>query len=298
MPKRTDIEKILIIGSGPIVIGQACEFDYSGTQACKALREEGFKVVLVNSNPATIMTDPELADATYLEPLVPDMLEKIIKKERPQALLPTLGGQTALNLAVSLAESGVLEKYGVELIGAGLDAIKMAEDRNLFKEAMKRIGVGVPESYYVKSLEEALEAAKRTGFPAIIRPSFTLGGTGGNIATDTEELRELMKHALDLSPVHEVLIERSVMGWKEYELEVMRDGRDNVVIICSIENLDPMGVHTGDSITVAPAQTLADREDKDYQGDRRRHRRVQHTVRGEPGHGRDTGHRDEPQGVA
>ncbi|MHC4196577.1 MAG: carbamoyl-phosphate synthase large subunit [Planctomycetota bacterium] len=260
MPKRTDIEKILIIGSGPIVIGQACEFDYSGTQACKALREEGFKVVLVNSNPATIMTDPELADATYLEPLVPDMLEKIIKKERPQALLPTLGGQTALNLAVSLAESGVLEKYGVELIGAGLDAIKMAEDRNLFKEAMKRIGVGVPESYYVKSLEEALEAAKRTGFPAIIRPSFTLGGTGGNIATDTEELRELMKHALDLSPVHEVLIERSVMGWKEYELEVMRDGRDNVVIICSIENLDPMGVHTGDSITVAPAQTLADRE--------------------------------------
>ncbi len=260
MPKRTDIEKILIIGSGPIVIGQACEFDYSGTQACKALREEGFKIVLANSNPATIMTDPELADATYLEPLVPEMLEKIIKKERPQALLPTLGGQTALNLAVNLAESGVLEKYGVELIGAGLDAIKMAEDRNLFKEAMKRIGVGVPESYYVKSLEEALEAVGHIGFPAIIRPSFTLGGTGGNVATSTEELRELMEYALDLSPVHEVLIERSVMGWKEYELEVMRDGHDNVVIICSIENLDPMGVHTGDSITVAPAQTLTDRE--------------------------------------
>jgi carbamoyl-phosphate synthase large subunit len=260
MPKRTDIEKILIIGSGPIVIGQACEFDYSGTQACKALREEGFHIVLVNSNPATIMTDPELADATYIEPLIPDVLERIIEKERPQALLPTLGGQTALNLAVSLAESGVLRKYNVELIGAGLNAIKKAEDRSLFKEAMLRIGIGVPESYYVKTLEEAIDAVKNIGFPAIIRPSFTLGGTGGSIAMDIEEYKELITRGLDLSPVHEILVERSILGWKEYELEVMRDGRDNVVIICSIENLDPMGIHTGDSITVAPAQTLTDRE--------------------------------------
>ncbi|MEK7369597.1 MAG: carbamoyl-phosphate synthase large subunit, partial [Planctomycetota bacterium] len=260
MPKRTDIEKILIIGSGPIVIGQACEFDYSGTQACKALREEGFKIVLVNSNPATIMTDPELADATYIEPLIPDVLERIIEKERPQALLPTLGGQTALNLAVNLAESGVLRKYNVELIGAGLNAIKKAEDRSLFKEAMLRIGIGVPESYYVKTLEEAIDAVKNIGFPAIIRPSFTLGGTGGSIAMDIEEYKELITRGLDLSPVHEILVERSILGWKEYELEVMRDGRDNVVIICSIENLDPMGIHTGDSITVAPAQTLTDRE--------------------------------------
>src|SRR3990167_4575806 len=262
MPKRTDIEKILIIGSGPIVIGQACEFDYSGTQACKALREEGFKIVLVNSNPATIMTDPELADATYIEPLIPDVLERIIEKERPQALLPTLGGQTALNLAVSLAESGVLKKYNVELIGAGLEAIKKAEDRSLFKEAMLRIGIGVPESYYVKTLEEAIDAVKNIGFPAIIRPSFTLGGTGGSIAMDIEEYKELITRGLDLSPVHEILVERSILGWKEYELEVMRDGRDNVVIICSIENLDPMGIHTGDSITVAPAQTLTDRENQ------------------------------------
>ncbi|HHT9134322.1 MAG TPA: carbamoyl-phosphate synthase large subunit [Candidatus Avalokitesvara rifleensis] len=260
MPKRTDIQKILIIGSGPIVIGQACEFDYSGTQACKALREEGFHIVLVNSNPATIMTDPELADATYIEPLIPDVLERIIEKERPQALLPTLGGQTALNLAVNLAESGVLRKYNVELIGAGLEAIKKAEDRSLFKDAMIRIGIGVPESYYVKTLEEAIDAVKNIGFPAIIRPSFTLGGTGGSIAMDIEEYKELITRGLDLSPVHEILVERSIIGWKEYELEVMRDGRDNVVIICSIENLDPMGIHTGDSITVAPAQTLTDRE--------------------------------------
>ena len=242
------------------MIGQACEFDYSGTQACKALREEGFKIVLANSNPATIMTDPELADATYIEPLIPDVLERIIEKERPQALLPTLGGQTALNLAVSLAESGVLKKYNVELIGAGLEAIKKAEDRSLFKEAMLRIGIGVPESYYVKTLEEAIDAVKNIGFPAIIRPSFTLGGTGGSIAMDIEEYKELITRGLDLSPVHEILVERSILGWKEYELEVMRDGRDNVVIICSIENLDPMGIHTGDSITVAPAQTLTDRE--------------------------------------
>ncbi|MEE9200414.1 MAG: carbamoyl-phosphate synthase large subunit [Candidatus Brocadiales bacterium] len=261
MPKRTDIQKILIIGSGPIVIGQACEFDYSGTQACKALKEEGFKVVLANSNPATIMTDPELADATYVEPLVPDILERIIEKERPQALLPTLGGQTALNLSVSLADSGVLKKYNVELIGAGLDAIKMAEDRRLFKEAMGRIGVGVPESRCAKNMEEALQAAKEIGFPLIIRPSFTMGGAGGNVARgDMDEYEGLIRHGLDLSPVHEVLIERSVIGWKEYELEVMRDRKDNVVIICSIENLDPMGVHTGDSITVAPVQTLTDRE--------------------------------------
>ncbi|MFQ5862931.1 MAG: carbamoyl-phosphate synthase large subunit [Candidatus Brocadiales bacterium] len=261
MPKRTDIQKILIIGSGPIVIGQACEFDYSGTQACKALREEGFEIVLVNSNPATIMTDPEMADSTYIEPLVPDVLERIIEKERPQALLPTLGGQTALNLAVSLAESGVLEQYDVELIGAGLDAIKKAEDRSLFKESMNQIGLGVPPSRYVKTMEEAIDIVGRIGgFPVIIRPSFTLGGAGGNIARDIEEYKELVRHGLDLSPVHEVLIEHSVLGWKEYELEVMRDAKDNVVIICSIENLDPMGIHTGDSITVAPAQTLTDRE--------------------------------------
>ncbi|HHT9118866.1 MAG TPA: carbamoyl-phosphate synthase large subunit, partial [Candidatus Hypogeohydataceae bacterium YC38] len=260
MPKRTDIKKILIIGSGPIVIGQACEFDYSGTQACKALREEGYKIVLVNSNPATIMTDPEVADSTYIEPLTPEFLEKVIEKERPQALLPTLGGQTALNLAVALAERGVLERYGVELIGAKLEAIRKAEDRNLFKECMRRIGIGVPDSSYVKSIEEATRAAQELGFPLIIRPSFTLGGTGGNVAQNMAEYEEYIRQGLDLSPVHEVLVEKSVMGWKEYELEVMRDLKDNVVIICPIENLDPMGIHTGDSITVAPAQTLTDNE--------------------------------------
>lgn len=260
MPKRTDLKKILLIGSGPIVIGQACEFDYSGTQACKALREEGYKVVLVNSNPATIMTDPETAEAVYIEPLTVEVIELIIAKERPDALLPTMGGQTALNLAVELAESGVLERYEVELIGAKLPAIKKAEDRELFKEAMEKICLEVPISAYVGSLKEGLEAVDRIGFPAILRPSFTLGGTGGGIAYNMEEYMDLLDNGLKLSPVHQVLVEESVIGWKEYELEVMRDMKDNVVIICSIENFDPMGVHTGDSITVAPAQTLTDKE--------------------------------------
>lgn len=260
MPKRTDIQKILIIGSGPIVIGQACEFDYSGTQACKALREEGYEVVLVNSNPATIMTDPEVADKTYIEPITTEMVAKIIAKERPQALLPTLGGQTGLNTAVNLAEKGILNEFNVELIGAKLEAIKKAEDRSLFKSAMKRIGVLVPESAYVRSYEDAMAIIDKIGFPAIIRPSFTLAGTGGNAAYNIEEYKEYIRVALEASPVHEVLVERSVLGWKEYELEVMRDLKDNVVIICSIENFDPMGVHTGDSITVAPAQTLTDVE--------------------------------------
>ncbi|MEJ2324180.1 MAG: carbamoyl-phosphate synthase large subunit [Nitrospirota bacterium] len=260
MPKRTDIRKILIIGSGPIVIGQACEFDYSGAQACKALREEGYSVVLVNSNPATIMTDPEMADATYIEPITAEIITMIIEKERPDALLPTMGGQTALNAAVELAESGVLERMGVELIGAKLEAIKKAEDRDLFRAAMARIGLEVPRSAAVKSVEEGLMAADHIGFPAIFRPAFTLGGTGGGIAYNMEEYKELLERALKLSPTKQVLIEESVIGWKEFELEVMRDGKDNVVIICSIENFDPMGVHTGDSITVAPAQTLTDKE--------------------------------------
>jgi len=260
MPKRTDIKRILIIGSGPIIIGQACEFDYSGTQACKALREEGYSVILVNSNPATIMTDPEVADVTYIEPLTADILEMIIKKERPDALLPTMGGQTALNLAVELSEKGVLEKYNVELIGAKLNAIKKAEDRLLFKEAMTKIGLESPRSMYVSCAEEGLRAIGHIGFPAILRPSFTLGGTGGSIAYNIDEYRDCLEKALKVSPVHQVLIEESLIGWKEYELEVMRDCKDNVVIICPIENLDPMGIHTGDSITVAPAQTLTDRE--------------------------------------
>ncbi|MDO9288715.1 MAG: carbamoyl-phosphate synthase large subunit [Thermodesulfovibrionales bacterium] len=260
MPKRNDIKKILLIGSGPIVIGQACEFDYSGTQACKALREEGYKVVLVNSNPATIMTDPEIADATYIEPLTAEIIELIIKKERPDALLPTMGGQTALNLAVELAENGVLEKYSIELIGAKLPAIKKAEDRELFKEAMKKIGLEVPKSSNVGSVKDGLDAVEHIGFPVILRPSFTLGGTGGGIAYNMEEYTELLDKGLKLSPVHQVLVEESAIGWKEYELEVMRDTKDNVVIICSIENFDPMGIHTGDSITVAPAQTLTDKE--------------------------------------
>ncbi|MGB7292659.1 MAG: carbamoyl-phosphate synthase large subunit, partial [Thermodesulfobacteriota bacterium] len=260
MPKRTDIKKILLIGSGPIVIGQACEFDYSGTQACKALREEGYQIVLVNSNPATIMTDPTVADRTYIEPLVPEILEKIIEKELPQALLPTLGGQTALNLAVKLSEAGVLEKFGVELIGAKLSAIKKAENRDLFKESINRIGLKVPPSGVAHSINEAWDIVSDIGFPVIIRPSFTLGGTGGSVAYNREEFEEYAKAGLDLSPVSEILIEQSVLGWKEFELEVMRDGEDNVAIICSIENFDPMGVHTGDSITVAPAQTLTDKE--------------------------------------
>jgi carbamoyl-phosphate synthase large subunit len=260
MPKRTDIKKILIIGAGPIVIGQACEFDYSGTQACKALKEEGFEVVLLNSNPATIMTDPDFADRTYIEPVTPEFLEKIIAKERPDAILPTLGGQTALNTAVAVAENGVLEKYGVELIGAKLPAIKMAEDRTLFKEAMERIGLDVPRSGFAHNYTEAMEVVKEVGFPAIIRPSFTLGGTGGGIAYNMEEYEKMALAGIEASPTSEILVEESVIGWKEYELEVMRDTRDNVVIICSIENFDPMGVHTGDSITVAPAQTLTDKE--------------------------------------
>ncbi len=260
MPKRTDIKKILLIGSGPIIIGQACEFDYSGTQACKALREEGYEVILVNSNPATIMTDPEFSDRTYIEPLTVEYVSKIIEKERPDALLPTLGGQTALNLAVELAEEGVLKKYGVELLAASLEAIKKAEDRELFKAAMKKIGLDLPKSGYVNTLEQAKEIIKDIGFPVIIRPSFTLGGTGGNIAYNYEEFEDYVIWGLDQSPVNQVLIEESVIGWKEYELEVMRDKNDNVVIICSIENFDPMGIHTGDSITVAPAQTLTDKE--------------------------------------
>jgi carbamoyl-phosphate synthase large subunit len=260
MPKRADLHTILIIGSGPIVIGQACEFDYSGTQGCKALREEGYRVVLVNSNPATIMTDPEFGDRTYVEPITPDVLARVIARERPDALLPTLGGQTALNASVSLAESGVLDRYGVELIGAKLPAIQKAEDRDLFKQAMRRIGLEVPASRQVDSLEEAREVAQEVGFPAIIRPSFTLGGTGGSIAYNREEFEERVLWGLSASPVRQVLIEASVLGWKEYELEVMRDLKDNVVIVCSIENLDPMGIHTGDSITVAPAQTLTDKE--------------------------------------
>ncbi len=260
VPKRTDIQSILIIGSGPIVIGQACEFDYSGTQACKVLREEGYRIILVNSNPATIMTDPELADATYIEPITPEFVEKIIEKERPDVILPTMGGQTALNTAVALAESGVLEKYGVELIGAKLGAIKMAEDRELFKEAMDRCGLESARGGFVHTIEEAVAMAEQIGFPIIIRPSFTLGGTGGGTAYNVDEFREKASHGLQASPIHQVLIEESVIGWKEFELEVMRDLNDNVVIICSIENFDPMGVHTGDSITVAPAQTLTDKE--------------------------------------
>ena len=260
MPKRTDIKKILIIGSGPIVIGQACEFDYSGTQACKALRSEGYEVVLVNSNPATIMTDPEIADRTYIEPLTKEYLEKIISVERPQALLPTVGGQTALNLAVELAEGGVLAKYDVELIGASLRAIKVAEDRLLFKDAIRKVGLDVPASALINNVQDGLKLADQLGYPVVIRPSFTMGGTGGSIAYNREEFSEAMAHALDASPVHEALVEESVLGWKEYELEVMRDHRDNFVVICSIENFDPMGVHTGDSITVAPAQTLTDKE--------------------------------------
>ena len=262
MPKRTDLRKILLIGSGPIVIGQACEFDYSGTQACKALREEGFEVVLVNSNPATIMTDPEMADRTYVEPLTPEYVAKVIERERPDAMLPTVGGQTGLNLAVALAEDGTLDRYGVELIGAKLPAIRTAEDRNLFGAAMERIGLAMPLGFYASSPEDALAGMRqrRMQFPLIIRPSFTLGGTGGSIAYHPEELEAAIKWGLQQSPLQQVLVEESVIGWKEFELEVMRDLKDNVVIVCSIENFDPMGVHTGDSITVAPAQTLTDKE--------------------------------------
>jgi carbamoyl-phosphate synthase large subunit len=260
MPKRRDIKKILIIGSGPIIISQACEFDYSGTQACKALKEEGFEVILVNSNPATIMTDPQMADRTYMEPVTPEIVAKIVERERPQALLPTLGGQTGLNTAIQVAEMGILEKYRVEMIGANQEAIRKAEDRELFKKAMRRIGLEVPPSGFAHNLQEAGEVVGHIGLPAVIRPSFTLGGTGGGVAFNMEEFEELSAQGIELSLIHEIMIEKSVLGWKEYELEVMRDLKDNVVIICSIENFDPMGVHTGDSITVAPAQTLSDKE--------------------------------------
>ena len=306
MPKRTDIESILIIGAGPIVIGQACEFDYSGAQACKALKDEGYRIVLVNSNPATIMTDPELADATYIEPITPEMVEKIIARERPDALLPTMGGQTALNTAMALARSGVLERYGVELIGANETAIAKAEDRQLFRQAMDRIGLASPKSRLVRSLDEAHEALAEVGLPAIIRPSFTLGGTGGGIAYNRRSSRRSSAAGCAPRRPHEVLIEESVLGWKEYEMEVVRDRADNCIIVCSIENIDPMGVHTGDSVCVAPALTLTDKE---YQlmrnasiavlaRDRRRYRRVERAVRGQPDRRTARRHRDEPAGVA
>jgi carbamoyl-phosphate synthase large subunit len=261
MPKRNDLSKIMIIGAGPIVIGQACEFDYSGAQACKALREEGYEVVLVNSNPATIMTDPEFADRTYIEPLTVDILHEIIRRERPDALLPTLGGQTALNLAINLSDQGILERYQVEMIGANAEVIRRAEDRQLFKDAMLKIGLDVPFSGTAHTLEEAWAVKKQLGdFPIVIRPAFTLGGSGGGIAYDAAQFEAICSNGISLSPVSEILVEESVLGWKEFEMEVMRDRKDNVSIICSIENFDPMGIHTGDSITVAPAQTLTDRE--------------------------------------
>ena len=289
MPRRDDLKRILLIGSGPIVIGQGAEFDYSGTQAAKALREEGYEVILVNSNPATIMTDPELADRTYIEPVTPAYVERIIAKERPDALLPTMGGQTALNVAMALHEDGTLEKYGVELIGANARAIAIAEDRKLFGEAMERIGLKCPQGRIATTWDEALAIAEWTGFPAIIRPAFTLGGSGGGIAYNREEYERIVRRGLAESPISQVLIERSLIGWKEYELEVMRDSADNVVIICSIENIDPMGVHTGDSVTVAPddahrpripgdARRRAPRDPRDRRG----RGRVQHPVRGEP----------------
>ena len=316
MPRRNDIAKILVIGSGPIVIGQSAEFDYSGTQACKALKAEGYEVVLVNSNPASIMTDPEVADRTYIEPLTAAYVEEILRVETEMlvesgakgvfAVLPTVGGQTALNLAVDLADSGVLEKYGVELIGAKLDAIKKAEDRLLFKDAMTKIGLDMPQSKLVNNVGDGLAFAAKIGFPTVIRPSFTLGGSGGGIAYNREEMTDILSRGIDLSPVSECLIEESVLGWKEYELEVVRDLNDNVIIICSIENFDPMGVHTGDSITVAPAQTLTDRE---YQAMRNAAIAVireigvetggsECAVRGEPAERAHDGDRDEPAGVA
>jgi len=260
MPKRTDIKSILIIGAGPIVIGQACEFDYSGAQACKALKEEGFRVILVNSNPATIMTDPNSADATYIEPVTWETLARIIERERPDALLPTMGGQTALNCALDLTREGVLEEFAVEMIGASREAIDKAEDRDQFREAMLKIGLAMPRAAVAHSMEEALQVQAQVGFPTVIRPSFTMGGSGGGIAYNKEEFVEICERGLELSPTNELLIEESILGWKEYEMEVVRDHKDNCIIICSIENFDPMGVHTGDSITVAPAQTLTDKE--------------------------------------
>ncbi|MBZ0284067.1 MAG: carbamoyl-phosphate synthase large subunit, partial [Anaerolineae bacterium] len=260
MPKRTDLKTIMIIGSGPIVIGQGCEFDYSGVQACKVLRREGYRVVLVNSNPATIMTDPEFADATYVEPLTPEIAERIIEQEKPDAILPTVGGQTALNLALALHEHGILQKHNIELIGASLTSIQLAEDRQLFKDAMTEIGLKSPRSEVVGTIDDALRAAETIGYPVLVRPSFTLGGSGGGIAYNEADLREIAERGIKLSPVGQILIDVSLIGWKEYELEVMRDTGGNFVVVCSIENLDPMGVHTGDSITVAPAQTLTDKE--------------------------------------
>ncbi|MFW5825893.1 MAG: carbamoyl-phosphate synthase large subunit, partial [Marinobacter sp.] len=260
MPKRTDIKSILILGAGPIVIGQACEFDYSGAQACKALREEGYRVILVNSNPATIMTDPAMADATYIEPITWQTVEKIIEKEQPDALLPTMGGQTALNCALDLERHGILARHGVEMIGANADTIDKAEDRDRFDKAMKKIGLECPKATIAHSMEEAWKVADEIGFPCIIRPSFTMGGSGGGIAYNRDEFEEICTRGLDLSPTNELLIDESLIGWKEYEMEVVRDRNDNCIIVCSIENFDPMGVHTGDSITVAPAQTLTDKE--------------------------------------
>ncbi|MCE3255017.1 MAG: Carbamoyl-phosphate synthase large chain [Rickettsiaceae bacterium] len=260
MPKRTDIKSILIIGAGPIVIGQACEFDYSGTQACKALREEGYRVILINSNPATIMTDPDVADKTYIEPITPDFVEKIIQKEKPDAILPTVGGQTALNCAIELAKRNILQKYNVQLIGANIDAIKKAEDRYLFQKAMDKIGLETPRNAIVKTFDDAMKALETIGLPAIIRPSFTMGGAGGGVAYTREQYEQIVESGLAASPTHEILIDESIIGWKEYEMEVVRDKNDNAIIICSIENVDPMGVHTGDSITVAPALTLTDKE--------------------------------------
>ncbi len=304
MPKRTDIHKILIIGAGPIVIGQACEFDYSGTQACKALREEGFEVVLVNSNPATIMTDPEMADRTYIEPITPEVVEQILAVEKPDAVLPTLGGQTGLNVGLALYENGALDRHGCILIGASADAIRKAEDRELFKRCMEEIGLESARSALAHSLDEARRIRDEVGLPCVLRPSFTLGGSGGGIAYNREEFDRMVATALELSPVHSVLVEESVIGWKEYEMEVMRDGADNAVIVCSIENFDPMGVHTGDSITVAPAQTLTDKE---YQrmrdaslailrkiGVETGGSNVQFAV--DPAHRADDRHRDEPAG--
>ncbi|MDH3745469.1 MAG: carbamoyl-phosphate synthase large subunit, partial [Acidobacteriota bacterium] len=267
MPKRDDLDSILILGSGPIVIGQACEFDYSGTQACRALRAEGYRVILVNSNPATIMTDPEIADATYVEPLVPEVVAKIVEKERPDAILPTVGGQTGINLTLALAKDGVLERFGVEALGAGIDALELGEDRLLFKEAMLEVGLRVPKSGYAENLEQAHEIAAGIGFPLIIRPSFTLGGEGGGTVFNRDELDEMVELALDASPARKVLLEQSVLGWKEYELEVMRDRHDNSIVVCSVENVDAMGVHTGDSVTVAPQQTLSDREYQEMRDD-------------------------------
>ncbi|MEL7061930.1 MAG: ATP-grasp domain-containing protein, partial [Acidobacteriota bacterium] len=265
MPRRDDLDSILVFGSGPIVIGQACEFDYSGTQACRALRREGYRVVLVNSNPATIMTDPEIADATYVEPLVPRVVEKILEAERPDAVLPTVGGQTGINLAQALDRRGAFERFGrdgrpIELLGASIDALELGESRQRFKEAMLEIGLDVPQSAVVSSQEQARAAAERLGFPLIVRPSFTLGGEGGGTAASAEELHEILETAFHASPTHEALVEQSVVGWKEYELEVIRDQADNAIIVCSVENFDAMGVHTGDSITVAPQQTLSDVE--------------------------------------